>query len=221
MAAPAAGSRGSRRSRRRRRAPGSRLQEGGSPPAQVVGEGPDVVLAVDVEEGDVLGPVGPGAGGVLLDRSARQPPLPHAPGWRGTSSGSAARRTACRPRRGRSRPPRHPRPGRRVRAGRSSGPGGCRSPATVLLGPAAAASSNSSLPWSSVSQPGTGSARPQARSKSGVTADESPLGIVARQRGGPCRRGYTHARHSTGSRGSHHRADRGRNRRRRGDSPPA
>ena len=70
-------------------------------------------------------------------------------------------------------------------------------------GPAAAASSNNSRPWSLVSQPGTGSARAQATSKSGGDHAGSGAGIVARQGvGAPRNRGYTHARHSTGSRGS-------------------
>ena len=66
------------------------------------------------------------------------------------------------------------------------------------------ASSNSNRPWSRVSQPGTGSARAQAISKSGGSAEGgSAAGIVARQgAGAPLPAGYTHARHSTGSRGS-------------------
>src|SRR5215207_5871364 len=73
--------------------------------------------------------------------------------------------------------------------------------------PAAAASSNSIRPWSCVSQPGTGSASAHAFSNSGppsgLSGDRSAEGIVARLDAvAPPSRGYTHARHSTGSRGS-------------------
>ena len=70
--------------------------------------------------------------------------------------------------------------------------------------PAAMASSNNRRPWSRVSQPGTGSARAQATSKSEESPEELLSGWHRRPAGRRRRpaRGYTHARQSTGSRGS-------------------
>ena len=71
--------------------------------------------------------------------------------------------------------------------------------------PAAVASSNNSRPWSRVSQPGTGSARAQATSKSEESAGGAAQLLASspgRAPAPPWPRGYTHARHSTGSRGS-------------------
>ena len=142
--------------------PGRRRQE--LAPAQVVRQRPVVVLAVDVEEVDRLGPGRPQLGAPGLPQLD---PAGH-PGalevGRRTCPGWPARRTSRRRRTGRSPPP--GRAGRPRPAPPSSGPGGCRSRRSGRRAAPRRASSPQHPACSRVSQPPMSRAWAKTASKS-------------------------------------------------------